>query len=278
MDLDLLKKFCENNISMWNPNTNYLTYLKHFEKILKFCIENNTYKLTYQKWLDLLNTNNGASKIGGETHNICHGLNIIDSSYKYGNISNPEEIIIKIPRDLLYQYIIDGKQIGTESWKIIQKRYFEFLNKNNIFELDDCSHIQRVCLNLYVCYLLNTNKTNIDDLAKNVSFAKYSGENTSDKIKKVYDYDICKPGANILEKLEISSNGKPLKNAKVFEDAIMQSLDEKPTSYIELSPINVFEKYYNDNIDTFKKDKKEIESIRERDDFNREYPISRIRT
>ena len=230
MELELLKKFYANNISMWNPNTNYLTYLKHFEKILNYCIENNTYKLTYQKWLDLLNTDSGASKIGAETHNICHGLNIIDSTYKYGNVSNPDGIIITIPRDLLYQYIIDGKQIGTESWKIIQTRYFKFLNNNNIFKLDGLSHVQRLCLNLYVCYLLDSGKMKINDINSYIKFAKDSGENVDDKITKVYNYDVCKDGANILEKLEISSKGQGLKNSDKFIKAILLSLDEKEES------------------------------------------------
>ena len=230
MELELLKKFYVNNISMWNPNTNYLTYLKHFEKILNFCIENKTYKLTYQKWLNLLNTDNGASKIGGETHNICHGLNIIESTYKYGNVSNPEGIIISIPRELLYQYIIDGKQIGAESWKIIQNRYFKFLNNNNIFQLDGLSHIQRVCLNLFVCYLLDSGKMKIDEIDSYIKFAKESGEAIDDKISEVYNYDVCKDGANILEKLEISSNGQELRNSGKFIKSIMNSLDENNNS------------------------------------------------
>lgn len=233
MELELLKKFYENNISMWNPNTNYLTYLKHFEKILNFCIENNTYKLTYQKWLNLLNTDSVASKIGAETHNICHGLNIIDSTYTYGNVSNPEGIIITIPRDMLYQYIIDGKQIGTESWKIIQNRYFEFLNNNNIFKLNGLSHIQRVCLNLYACYLLDSGKMKINEIDSYIKFAKDSCENIDDKIIKVYNYDVCKDGANILEKLEISSKGLELKNSEKFVKAILLSLDEKEESQMD---------------------------------------------
>lgn len=230
MELELLKKFYANNISMWNPNTNYLTYLKHFEKVLNYCIENNTYKLTYQKWLNLLNTDSDASKIGAETHNICHGLNIIDSTYKYGNVSNPESIMITVPRDLLYQYIIDEKQIGTESWKIIQNRYFKFLNNNNIFELDGLSHIQRVCLNLFVCYLLDSGKMKLNQIYSYIKFAKESGENIDDKIAKVYNHDVCKDGANILEKLEISSNGQELRNSDKFIKSIMLSLNERNDS------------------------------------------------
>lgn len=281
MEFELLKKFYANNICMWNPNTNYLTYLGHFEKVLKYCIENKKYTINYQEWLDLLNSGNGASKIGSETHNICHGLNIIESTYKYGNVSNPNSIKITIPRDIIYQYLIDGETFTNEFWNIIQTRYFDFLNKYNIFELEGVPHIQRVCLNLFVCYLLDTGKYDVNAIKDFIKFAKDSGEDVSDKIMKVYNYDVCKNGANILEKLNISSNGRELPYSQIFLKAILQSLkgNELREDTLETNTVlGRFRKFYVHILPELKDMETLVNGIEEREEFINEYPLDRIKT
>ena len=278
MELDLLKKFYSYGICMWNPNTNYLTYMGHFQKVLDYCIENKTYTITYEKWLDLLNSGNGASKIGSETHNICHGLNIIESTYKYGNVSNPNSIKIQIPRDVIYQYMIDEKTLTNSFWEIVQRRYFDFLNKNNIFALDGVPHIQRVCLNLFVCYLLDTAKFSVDEIKPYVKFAKDSGEDVSDKILKVYNYDVCKQNANILEKLNISQNGRELPNSEKFLKAILQSLEESGMEGASMDNIlNIYKRYYIEKLPELKAIDSLMDGIELREDFVNEYPLDRIK-
>lgn len=225
-ELQLLKKFYLNNISMWNPNTNYLTYMEHFKKILNYCFDNKISELTYEEWLNILNTNSDHSTIGGETHNICEGLNVIESNRIYRTTENSSNLIISIPKDLLYQFYMENRELGEKCWKIIQERYFSFLNKNNIFSLQGKNHVQRVCLNLYICYLIDTKKYTPNDLKDYVKFAQENGVNIIDKINKVYSYDVCKSNANILEKLKISSNGIQLENADVFKNAILNSLKD----------------------------------------------------
>ena len=242
-ELQLLKKFYLNNISMWNPNTNYLTYMEHFKKILNYCFDNKISELTYEEWLNILNTNSDHSTIGGETHNICEGLNIIESNRIYRTTENSSNLIISIPKDLLYQFYMENRELGEKCWKIIQKRYFSFLNKNNIFSLQGKNHVQRVCLNLYICYLIDTKKYTPDDLKGYVKFAQENGVNIVDKINKVYSYDVCKSNANILEKLKISSNGIQLENADVFKNAILNSL--KDTDLIKCNNYNSELKGYN---------------------------------
>lgn len=242
-ELQLLKKFYLNNISMWNPNTNYLTYMEHFKKILNYCFDNKISELTYEEWLNILNTNSDHSTIGGETHNICEGLNIIESNRIYRTTENSSNLIISIPKDLLYQFYMENRELGEKCWKIIQKRYFSFLNKNNIFSLQGKNHVQRVCLNLYICYLIDTKKYTPDDLKDYVKFAQENGVNIVDKINKVYSYDVCKSNANILEKLKISSNGIQLENADVFKNAILNSL--KDTDLIKCNNYNSELKGYN---------------------------------
>lgn len=242
-ELQLLKKFYLNNISMWNPNTNYLTYMEHFKKILNYCFDNKISDLTYEEWLNILNTNSDHSTIGGETHNICEGLNIIESNRIYRTTENSSNLIISIPKDLLYQFYMENRELGEKCWKIIQKRYFSFLNKNNIFSLQGKNHVQRVCLNLYICYLIDTKKYTPDDLKDYVKFAQENGVNIVDKINKVYSYDVCKSNANILEKLKISSNGIQLENADVFKNAILNSL--KDTDLIKCNNYNSELKGYN---------------------------------
>ena len=106
-ELRLLKKFYLNNISMWNPNTNYLTYMEHFKKILNYCFDNKISELTYEEWLNILNTNSDHSTIGGETHNICEGLNVIESNRIYRTTEDSSNLIISIPKDLLYQFYME---------------------------------------------------------------------------------------------------------------------------------------------------------------------------
>lgn len=235
-ELQLLKKFYLNNISMWNPNTNYLTYMEHFKKILNYCFDNKISELTYEEWLNILNTNSDHSTIGGETHNICEGLNVIESNRIYRTTEDSSNLIISIPKDLLYQFYMENRELGEKCWKIIQERYFSFLNKNNIFNLQGKNHVQRVCLNLYICYLIDTKKYTPDDLKDYVKFAQENGVNIVDKINKVYSYDVCKSNANILEKLKISSNGIQLENADVFKNAILNSL--KDTDLIKCNNYN----------------------------------------
>lgn len=235
-ELRLLKKFYLNNISMWNPNTNYLTYMEHFKKILNYCFDNKISELTYEEWLNILNTNSDHSTIGGETHNICEGLNVIESNRIYRTTEDSSNLIISIPKDLLYQFYMENRELGEKCWKIIQERYFSFLNKNNIFNLQGKNHVQRVCLNLYICYLIDTKKYTPDDLKDYVKFAQENGVNIVDKINKVYSYDVCKSNANILEKLKISSNGIQLENADVFKNAILNSL--KDTDLIKCKNYN----------------------------------------
>ena len=235
MELNLIKKFCDNNINMWNPNTNYLVYLSHFKTVLTYSIRQKKYQLTYKEWLDLLNSDNPGSKIGSETHNICHALNIIESDYKYKDNNDPNDIIITIPRDLLYQYYIDDEKFSNSIWNIIRNRYFDYLNNNNIFELQSMNHIQSVCLNLYVCYLIDSGKKTIEELSKYIDFAKNRGENIEEKLKKVYSYDICKENANILEKLQISSNGRDLSYGTAFLNAILQSLNDSERNNLDVS-------------------------------------------
>lgn len=242
-ELQLLKKFYLNNISMWNPNTNYLTYMEHFKKILNYCFDNKISELTYEEWLNILNTNSDHSTIGGETHNICEGLNVIESNRIYRTTENSSNLIISIPKDLLYQFYMENRELGEKCWKIIQERYFSFLNKNNIFNLQGKNHVQRVCLNLYICYLIDTKKYTPDDLKGYVKFAQENGVNIVDKINKVYSYDVCKSNANILEKLKISSNGIQLENADVFKNAILNSL--KDTDLIKCNNYNSELKGYN---------------------------------
>ena len=225
-EMSLLKKFYKNNISMWNPNTNYLTYLEHFKKILKYCFENKTCELSYEKWLNLLNTDSEHSTIGSETHNICDGLNIIDSTYTYRTTEEVSKIKISIPKDLIYQFYMDNMQLENGSWKIIQKRYFKFLNDNNIFKIEGKTHIQRVCLNLFICYLIDTNKYTSSEIKNYIRFAQDNGVSVEEKINKVYNYDVCKPNSSILEKLMISSNGKELPNGETFKNAILHSLND----------------------------------------------------
>lgn len=230
-EMSLLKKFYKNNISMWNPNTNYLTYLEHFKKILKYCFENKTCELSYEKWLNLLNTDSEHSTIGSETHNICDGLNIIDSTYTYRTTEEISKIKISIPKDLIYQFYMDNMQLENGSWKIIQKRYFKFLNDNNIFKIEGKTHIQRVCLNLFICYLIDTNKYTSSEIKNYVRFAQDNGVSVEEKINKVYNYDVCKPNSSILEKLMISSNGKELPNGETFKNAILHSLNDDVTNF-----------------------------------------------
>lgn len=225
-EMSLLKKFYKNNISMWNPNTNYLTYLEHFKKILKYCFENKTCELSYEKWLNLLNTDSEHSTIGSETHNICDGLNIIDSTYTYRTTEEVSKIKISIPKDLIYQFYMDNMQLENGSWKIIQKRYFKFLNDNNIFKIEGKTHIQRVCLNLFICYLIDTNKYTSSEIKNYIRFAQDNGVSVEEKINKVYNFDVCKPNSSILEKLMISSNGKELPNGETFKNAILHSLND----------------------------------------------------
>lgn len=230
-EMSLLKKFYKNNISMWNPNTNYLTYLEHFKKILKYCFENKTCELSYEKWLNLLNTDSEHSTIGSETHNICDGLNIIDSTYTYRTTEEISKIKISIPKDLIYQFYMDNMQLENGSWKIIQKRYFKFLNDNNIFKIEGKTHIQRVCLNLFICYLIDTNKYTSSEIKNYIRFAQDNGVSVEEKINKVYNYDVCKPNSSILEKLMISSNGKELPNGETFKNAILHSLNDDVTNF-----------------------------------------------
>lgn len=230
-EMSLLKKFYKNNISMWNPNTNYLTYLEHFKKILKYCFENKTCELSYEKWLNLLNTDSEHSTIGSETHNICDGLNIIDSTYTYRTTEEISKIKISIPKDLIYQFYMDNMQLENGSWKIIQKRYFKFLNDNNIFKIEGKTHIQRVCLNLFICYLIDTNKYTSSEIKNYIRFAQDNGVSVEEKINKVYNYDVCKPNSSILEKLMISSNGKELPNGETFKNAILHSLNDDVNNF-----------------------------------------------
>lgn len=225
-EITLLKKFYSNNISMWNPNTNYLTYIEHFKKILRYCFENKISELSYEQWLNILNTDSGHSTIGGETHNICDGLNIIDSTYTYRTTEDVSEINISVPKDLIYQFYAEDMQLGDGCWKIIQNRYFDFLSNNNIFNLDGKTHVQRVCLNLFVCYLIDTNKYSADDIKDYIKFAQDNGVSVVEKINKVYSYDVCKQNSSILEKLKISSNGMELFNSTRFENSIMNSLND----------------------------------------------------
>lgn len=228
MNNELLKKFLDNDICMWNANTNYLTYLNHFKKILKYCFDNKINEITYNKWLSLLNTSKENCKIGAETHNICNALNIIESTYVYNKSDkNDYNVFITIPRDLIYQFYVDNMDIGDECWNIIQKRYFDFLNNNNIFSLNEKKHIQRVCLNMYICYLLDTKQYSVDDIKEYIKFAKDTGDNIAEKINKVYKFDICNPNSNILQKLRICYDGNPLENCEIFKAAIMSSVHEK---------------------------------------------------
>lgn len=225
-ELLLLKKFYSNNIAMWNPNTNYLTYMEHFKKVLSYCFENKINELTYEQWLSLLNTDSYHSTIGSETHNICDGLNIINSTYTYRTSEDVSKIIISIPKDLIYQFYMEDMQLGEGCWKIIQDRYFKFLNDNNIFDLKGKAHIQRVCLNLYTCYLIDSNKFSANDIKDYIKFAQDNGVDIVEKINKVYNYDVCKQNNNILEKLKISSNGVELCNSTRFKDSILNSLND----------------------------------------------------
>lgn len=219
MEFKILSKFIDHDITMWNPNTNYLVYLDHLKKILKHCISNNIYILNYSDWCSLLNSGNGASKIGSETHNVCEALAIITSTYNYG--AENQNTIIKISREILYQFIIDNEQYTDDFWLIVQNQYLNFINNNNVFNLKEKKHIQRVCLNLLVCYLLEIRKTKIEDLKNYVKFAKENGTDVVDKITKVYKGDICKEKANILEKLKFSCNNKTMKNGELFLKSIM---------------------------------------------------------
>ena len=118
----LLEKFNVNKISMWNPNTNYLVYFNHFKKIMDYCLDNKDFRLNYQTWLSVLNSDNPGSKIGSETHNVCQALNVIESEYLYRTDREPSEIKIHIPREFLYQYVIDNKELSDEFYNIIAKQ------------------------------------------------------------------------------------------------------------------------------------------------------------
>lgn len=278
MEIDLLKKFYLNNIKMWNPNTNYLTYLNHFGKILKYCIDNKKYILNYNEWLDILNTGNLGSKIGSETHNICHSLNIIESDYEYGN-NLDNNVYIEIPRDIIYQYLIDNCTYSQKFWDIVIKRYFDFLNTHNIFNLKHSSHIQSVCLNIFVCYLIDSGKQKISELKNYINFAKSTDVDLENKILKVYQYDICKPGFNILEKLNISSNGKELPYGNLFLKSILQSLEDKSLNNKDVnSNVIRFKNFYFNNLDKLKKELQDSNNIKLREEFLIEYPLDRIKT
>ena len=225
-ELLLLDEFAKHGITMWNPNTNYLAYLDHFKEILDYCIEKKTYSLKYDKWLDLLKTEAKNSKIGSETHNICHGLCIIDSTYTYNSMNiSQSDFVINIPKDLIYQYYTDNNSFSNEFWKIVSNRLLNFYKKNNVFKLINLDHIQMISLNLFACYLLYTNKTDKSELAEHISFAKkQSSDDLINKISKVYDYDVCKKDANILEKLGFVSNGESTKLGDKFCELLMAGM------------------------------------------------------